>query len=77
MLQTSIADISRLDQEPLTEPVPIVDDSVVPIEELFYRGRSAVERALEIRSEVKQGGGAPSAEQLDEIFDLLELAASD
>ena len=47
---------------------------VVPIESLLYEGRSALGRALELRDEIRRGGGAPSTEQLDELFDLLDLA---
>ena len=48
---------------------------VVPIESLLYEGRSALGRALELRDEIRRGGSPPSAGQLDELFDLLDLAA--
>ncbi len=48
----------------------------VPVEILLYRGRSALGRALELRDEIRRQGGIPPAEQLDELFDLLDLAAT-
>ena len=79
MLATGIAGIERLDDSPLSEPVQIVDDTVVPIESLLYRGRAALDRALElretIRSSLKDGG--PAREEMDELLDLLELVATE
>ncbi len=51
-------------------------DQPVPVEVLLYRGRSALGRALELRDEIRRQGGTPPAEQLDELFDLLDLAAT-
>jgi hypothetical protein len=44
---------------------------------LLYSGRGALARARELRQEIAQGGGPPSAEALAELFDLLDLAATD
>lgn len=51
-------------------------DDLVPVDTLLYRGRAALGRALELRDEIRQQGGPPDTGKLDEIFDLLELAAS-
>lgn len=48
----------------------------VPIDSLLYRGRAALGRALELRDEIRRHDGTPPADKLDELFDLLELAAS-
>jgi hypothetical protein len=63
--------------QPLVEPSPISDDDIVPIESLLYRGRAALDRAVEIRDELR--GGAASADQaaLNELFDLLDLARAE
>jgi hypothetical protein len=48
----------------------------VPIESLLYRGRAALDRAVEIRDELRAAPtGNPTA--LDELFDLLELARAE
>jgi len=49
----------------------------VPIQELLYRGRSAVERAAEIRRAIRKSGAAPTRALVDELLDLVELASAD
>ncbi|MBI1810172.1 MAG: hypothetical protein HYR75_09770, partial [Gemmatimonadetes bacterium] len=78
LLGAGIAGLSQLHDEPLSEPVPIdEDDGVVPIQELLYRGKAALRRAIEIGESVKRLGTSPSADTLAELFDLLELAAAE
>lgn len=52
-------------------------DGVVGMDELEYRGRAALERALELRAAIEDeaaGGQAASmAPLLDELFDLIRL----
>lgn len=76
LLERGIAGLSGLDDAPLVEPVAIPDDVTVPIEDLVYRGRDALERAIEIRDVIRRDGGAPDSDMLAELFDLLELAAT-
>jgi chemotaxis protein histidine kinase CheA len=76
MLETGIEGISRLAQRPLSQPVPIIDETLVPIETLLYRGRAALDRAIAIRDGLR-GQPAPDRESLEELFDLLDLAAQD
>lgn len=76
-LKTPITEIRRLEEQPLTAPLPLPQEHVVPIESLLYRGRGALARARELREMIRYGGGAPTAETLDELFDLLDLAAAD
>ncbi|HVF40193.1 MAG TPA: hypothetical protein VM939_09855 [Gemmatimonadaceae bacterium] len=49
----------------------------VAIETLLYRGRAALDRALEIRTQVRAAGIAPQRETIDELLDLVELAAAE
>lgn len=75
-LQTGIAGFSPLDEAPLAPPAPLDDATVVSIDELLYRGRAALERAIEVRDEIRLSGGNTD-EALAELFDLLDLAAAD
>ncbi|HEX6630223.1 MAG TPA: hypothetical protein VF048_03990, partial [Gemmatimonadaceae bacterium] len=84
LLESGIAGISRLQSESEERAVaprraaPGNGDAAadtVPIDALLYRGRAALGRAIELRDEIRREGGAPSSEQLDELFDLLDLAA--
>lgn len=59
-----------------TRKTPTALPAPVAIESLLYRGRPALERALEIRA-VKAAGGALSDELLEELLDLIALAAED
>jgi hypothetical protein len=76
-LQSGIAGFSTLAERPLSQPVPLVDENVVPIQALLYSGRGALHRARELRQEIAQQGGSPTSEALAELFDLLDLAAAD
>jgi hypothetical protein len=49
----------------------------VPIDRLLYRGRSALQRAREIRDELRGASGPVDAAALGELFDLLDLALTD
>lgn len=77
MLGQGLAGLGRLADEPLALPVAIGDETVVAIEELEYRGRAALDRALEIRDVVKARSGSPSQDELDELFALLELVGAE
>ena len=75
-LETGIAGFEPLDETPLALPAPLDDATVVSIDELVYRGRAALERAIEVRDEIRLSGGNNDA-ALAELFDLLDLAAAD
>jgi chemotaxis protein histidine kinase CheA len=62
--------------ERFAEPVPLTED-VVPVDALVYRGRAALDRAIELKDWLRKAGGAPSQEVLEELYDLLELARID
>ena len=55
-------------------PTPMPDDDAVPIETLLYRGRAALRRAAELRTEWQRSPAPPSPEAMQELFDLLDLA---
>jgi chemotaxis protein histidine kinase CheA len=74
LLQNSIAGISSLERGPLDDAA---EDDIVPIESLLYRGRSALDRAREIRDRLRRIGGTQLPDPLVELFDLLDLAASE
>lgn len=59
-----------------TRRTPTPPRPLVAIESLLYRGRAALERALEIRS-ATLGGEALSEEAIEELLDLIALAAEE
>jgi chemotaxis protein histidine kinase CheA len=75
-LQSGLAGFTELDQTPLAPPAPLDDATIVSIDDLLYRGRAALERAIEVRDLIRLSGGNTD-EALAELFDLLDLAAAD
>lgn len=73
LIDGSIAALQALRSNPLSKPIALAEDEVVPIETLLYRGRAALDRAVELRDAVR-GTNPPDQGALDELFDLLELA---
>jgi len=73
-LDQGIESLGRLEDKPLREPTPLPDEAIVPIQELLYRGRAAVERARTLRDELRRHGSSPPQEVIDELYDLLDLA---
>jgi hypothetical protein len=77
LIDASIAALDKLEVQPLVEPTPIAEDDIVPIDSLLYRGRAALDRAVELRDELRRAPSPLSAADqaaLDELFDLLDLA---
>ncbi|MEP7086362.1 MAG: hypothetical protein ABI884_03415, partial [Gemmatimonadota bacterium] len=72
-LQNGIAGFGALEATPLSSPVVLPDEEIVPIESLLYRGKAALERARELRAEML-ADRAPPRETIEELFDLLDLA---
>lgn len=68
---------AQLSQRPLSAAVPIIDETLVPIETMLLRGRAALDRARGLRNELRDASRQPSADELSELYDLLELAASE
>jgi chemotaxis protein histidine kinase CheA len=75
-LQTGIAGFGALEATPLSNPALIPDETIVPIEQLLYRGKAALSRARELRDEML-GARVPQRETIEELFDLLDLAIAD
>ena len=76
-LAEPISEISLLGERPLTPPLPLPQEEVVPISELLYRGQGALRRARQLRDGIRAGALPPSAETLEEIYDLLDLATAE
>ncbi|MCC6770024.1 MAG: Hpt domain-containing protein [Gemmatimonadaceae bacterium] len=76
LLQEGIAGFSVLEDEPLSAPARLDEDDIVPIESIVYRGQSAVQRAIAVRDEMRVSGRFDD-ENLQEIFDLLDLAQAE
>jgi HPt (histidine-containing phosphotransfer) domain-containing protein len=77
MLGAGIAGLSKLADEPLSEPVAVEDDGILPIQDLLYRGNSALRRAIELGNVLKKAATPAGPGDLAELYDLLELAASE
>jgi hypothetical protein len=77
-LASGLSGLSRLERETLAEPAPVdEDEGTVPIQDLLYRGKAALARAIEVGESIKSGGGTPDQTALAELFDLLELATTE
>jgi hypothetical protein len=76
LLQSGIAGLTPLDTEPFSQPAEIEYDAV-PIDDLLYHGRAAIDRAVELRREINTRGGAPTPQEIEELFALLDLAVAD
>jgi hypothetical protein len=74
LIGTTIAQLGAVAGGTRKTPVPLPPP--VPIESLLYRGRAALERALEIRSE-RVAGELPAPEAVEELLDLIALAAEE
>ena len=74
LLGTSIAQLGGVSRATRRTPVP---SPPVLIDTLLYRGRAALDRALEIRATARQTGQAPTAETIGELLDLIGLAAEE
>jgi hypothetical protein len=76
LIDSTIAALDTLDPHTFARPTPVPEDEIVPIETLLYRGRSALDRAVELRDEMKRAGRRDD-DAIDELFDLLELARAE
>jgi hypothetical protein len=77
VLDQGIDSLSSLAARPMSDPVELGDQPLVPIDALLYRGRAAIERAIELREQIRRHGGAASPDTLGELFDLLDLALAE
>jgi hypothetical protein len=74
LIGTTIAQLGAVSGGTRKTPVPA--SPPVPIESLLYRGRAALERALEIRSS-RVAGEMPAPEAIEELLDLIALAVEE
>jgi hypothetical protein len=77
VLDQGIDSLSSLAAQPMSEPVDLPEQPLVPIDALLYRGRAAIERAIELREEIRRQGGSANADAMAELFDLLDLALAE
>lgn len=77
LLDRGIRTLGTLPSTPLSNPVTLPEQPPVPIEVLLYRGRSAMERARQIRDDMRRSSGPADPEMLNELFDLIDLALVD
>jgi len=77
LLDSAVFAIEALSGQPLAAAVEIPEDALVPIDSLLYRGRAALDRALELRDELRQPGGSANKAALDELFELIDLARTE
>lgn len=73
LLSTSIAQLGGVSRE-RSRRTPVLPPPV-PIHSLLYHGRAALDRALEIRAQL--GDTMPDRETIDELLDLVALAAAE
>jgi hypothetical protein len=76
LLTSGIAGLDKLATETFSPPAHI-EEEMLPIDEFLYRGRAALDRALELRGVITTRGGPPETAELDELFALLELATTE
>jgi hypothetical protein len=74
LIGTTITQLGGVSGGTRKTPTPL--PAPVPIESLLYRGRAALERALEIRSS-RVHGELPAPEAIEELLDLIALAAEE
>src|SRR5262249_5695392 len=70
LLDSGIAAIELISSAPLAPRASIPEDAapLVPIESLMYRGRSALDRAVEIRDALRRSGPPTDPDALEELF---------
>jgi len=76
LIDSGIAALESFSAAPIAPGARIVEEDgpVVPIEALLYRGRAALDRAVEVRDSIRRNGPPTDPDALEELFDLLELA---
>lgn len=77
LLAQSLSGLSTLDNSTFAAPLVGEEDDVIPVEDLLFRGKDALARALVIGDALRQSGTIPDAATLGELYDLLQLAAAE
>jgi len=76
LLDTSITQLGAVSGE-IGRKTPVPQPPPVNIDSLLYRGQSALHRALEVREEIIAAGPSPNSEKIEELLDLVALAATE
>jgi hypothetical protein len=77
LLGAGLQGLAGLDEEPMSAPRDVEDEAAVPIGELLYRGRAALRRAAVLGDAFKRSATPATPDALAELYDLLELAATE
>jgi chemotaxis protein histidine kinase CheA len=77
LLSVGLSGLGAIERDRFAEPTVGEDDDVVPIDELLFRGKDALARAIAIGDELRQRDVAPDPDTLAELYDLLQLAAAE
>lgn len=77
LLAGGIAGLEPLSDLHLAAPLIGAEDDVIPIEDLLFRGKDALQHALHLGDRLKAGATAPDPATLAELYDLLALAAAE
>jgi chemotaxis protein histidine kinase CheA len=76
LLSRGLAGLTGLAGTPLSPPV-IVEEELIPIDALLYRGRAALDRAAVVRDALRHSAGPPDPDALEELYALIDLARAD
>jgi chemotaxis protein histidine kinase CheA len=77
LLAVGLSGLGAIERDRFAEPVVGEEDDVVPIDELLFRGKDALARAIAIGDALRQHDAAPDPDTLAELYDLLQLAAAE
>jgi hypothetical protein len=77
LLAQSLSGLAPLNNNTFAAPLVGEEDDVIPVEDLLFRGKDALARALELGDALRQSGVIPDAATLGELYDLLQLAAAE
>ena len=76
LLNTSISKLGAVSGENIRK-TPARHPPAVAIDTLLYRGRAALDRALEVREEILKGGPQGMQARVEELLDLVALASTE
>jgi len=77
LLASGIAGLAPLATTHIAEPSGTPDEDVIPIEDLLFRGKEALQQALHLGDRLRNAETAADHDTLAELYDLLQLAAAD
>jgi hypothetical protein len=76
LLNTSIVKLGAVSGDNIRR-TPVRPSPAISIDSLLYRGRAALDRAIEVREEILKGELQGMQERVEELLDLVALAASE